>query len=361
MSQNFIQPTIPQDQAHAFDIHNSLHSSRFAFYLSQTVVVGLQHPDDKRKTATAYQRDQMDVLVQELRARTMQLEHKFYPGLTKIPKQTSLEFKRESSVLKDQFEAKKKLIERFTKVLHEMVDLSEEFAFLCEIPGWNNTTYLQNVHISRQAEPYYQPPNIQLPAPVAHAHLARRKAFIEDVASEAPVSQQLTLTNQMASMNVDSASMNVDYMNDYWVTGKILDQSKRLSSPLQLQLSVPKIPTNLSASAESDESSVSDESSESEQEEQDEWMSVYRHCFFPEVGGQIAGIYFETFGGGPQGGFVETSDSVFKVSREWFQTWKVKRLPSGIFLQLRQCPDAGDAFAPECRLNRRRCEASANE
>jgi hypothetical protein len=294
----------------------------------------------------------------------MQLEHKFYPGLTKIPKQTSLEFKRESSVLKDQFEAKKKLIERFTKVLHEMVDLSEEFAFLCEIPGWNNTTYLQNVQISRQAEPYYQPHNIQLqlpaqlPAPVAHSHLARRKAFIENVASEAPVSQQLTLTNQMASMSVD-------YMDDYWVTGKILDQSKTLSSPLQLQLSVPKIPTNLSASAASDESSVSDESSESEQEEQDEtvteWMSVYRHCFFPEVGGQIAGIYFETFGGGPQGGFVETSDSVFKVSREWFQTWKVKRLPSGMFLEIRQCPDAGDAFAPECRLNRRLCEASANE
>ena len=132
-------------------------------------------------------------------------------------------------------------------MLHDVVDLSEEFAFLCEIPGWNNTTYLQNVQISCQAEPYYQPYNtqLQLPLPVAHAHLARRKAFIEDVASEAPVSQQLTLTNQMASMSVD-------YMSDYWVTGRILDQSKTLSSPLQLQLSVPKIPTNLSASAESD-------------------------------------------------------------------------------------------------------------
>jgi hypothetical protein len=156
-------------------------------------------------------------------------------------------------------------------------------------------------------------------------------------------------------------------MNDYWLTGKIQDQSKTLSSAIQLtlssdiQLSVPKLPTNSSASAESDESSVSDESSESEQEEQDEWMSVYRHCFFPEVGGHIAGIYFETFGGGPQVGFVETSDSVFKVSRERFQTWKVKRLPSGMFLEMRQCPDAGDAFAPECRLYRRLCEASAED
>jgi hypothetical protein len=77
----------------------------------------------------------MDVFVQELRERMMQLEHKFYPGQVRIPKQTSLEFRKESSLLKDQFEAKKKLIERFTKLLHDMVDLSEEFAFLCEIPG----------------------------------------------------------------------------------------------------------------------------------------------------------------------------------------------------------------------------------
>ena len=80
-----------------------------------------------------------------------------------------------------------------TKVLHDVVDLSEEFPFLCEIPGWNNATYLENVHACRQAEPYYQPHNaqLQLPLPVAHAHLARRKAFIENVQGEVDVSQKL--------------------------------------------------------------------------------------------------------------------------------------------------------------------------
>jgi hypothetical protein len=99
MSQNLAQPTIPSDQANAFDIHNSLHSSRFAFFLSQTVVVGLQHPDDKRKMATAYQNDQISVLVQEFRAREMQLQYRHYPGTLKPSKQTSSEFKRESSML----------------------------------------------------------------------------------------------------------------------------------------------------------------------------------------------------------------------------------------------------------------------
>jgi hypothetical protein len=59
------------------------------------------------------------------------------------------------------------------------------------------------VQISRQAEPYFQPNNFQLQLTVAHAHLARREAFNEDVQGEAHVSQQLTLTNQMASMNVE--------------------------------------------------------------------------------------------------------------------------------------------------------------
>ncbi len=51
----------------------------------------------------------------------------------------------------------------------------------------------------------------------------------------------------------------------------------------------------LSASAKL---SLSEESSESE----DEWMAVYRKCFFPEVGGNLEGNYYETCGGGPQGG-----------------------------------------------------------
>ncbi len=67
------------------------------------------------------------------------------------------------------------------------------------------------------------------------------------------------------------------------------------------------------------------------------------------------GIYYETYGRGPQVGYVETPDlSVFEVSRTWFQPWKAKRLSSDLVLKYRQNPDClADAYAPECRIEHR--------
>ena len=254
-------------------------------------------------------------------------------------------------------------------MMHDMIDLSEEHAFLCEIPGWNNQTYIQNVHICRQAEPYYRNNVPQLPPPVAHPHLARRKGFIENMQSEATVSQQLSIENAMSSMAV----VDGKFLEDYWLSGTIVDHSKMVSSPISVpalvsslsvtsESIVPKILTN-SAPDESSSSAESPVSDESEEEEQDEWMTVYRTCFFPEVGGMLDGIYYETYGGGPQGSFVETADlSIFEVSRTWFQTWKVRQLPPNCFLKVSQSRDyPADVFAPECRLQRRRLQASAED
>jgi hypothetical protein len=170
------QPTLSAEQIGPSDISNSLHNSRFAHYLAQTLQVGLQHPDDKRKTASAYQADQNVVLMQEFRARQMSLQHRHYPGQMNPPRKTSSEYKRELGALKDNFEAKQKLIEKMTKMMHDMIDLSEEHAFLCEVQGWNNRTYLQLVDASRQVHPYHPPvsQHLYLPAP-------------------APVSQHLSL------------------------------------------------------------------------------------------------------------------------------------------------------------------------
>jgi hypothetical protein len=359
----------PSGQLHASDIHNSVHHSHFAMLVVRTLTVGLQHPDDKRKVASAYESDQKQLLVQEFRSRQMDVQSRHYPTQKNLPKKASPEYRREVDSLKDNFDAKQKLIERMTKMMHDMIDLSEEHAFLCEIPGWNNQTYLQNVHICRQAEPYYRHNVAQLPPPVAHPHLARRKGFIENMQGEAAVSQQLSIENAMASMAV----VNDNYVENYWLSGKVIDQSKVVSSPISVpalvlsssvtsESTVPKIPAN-SASDESSSSAESHVSDESEEEEQDEWMTVYRKCFFPEVGGMLDGIYYETYGGGPQGGFVETADlSIFKVSRTWFQTWKVRQLPPDFFLKVRQSRDyPADVFAPECRLQRRRIQASAED
>lgn len=331
MYQGFAQPTIPNEQANASDIKNSLHSSRFAFYLGQSLQVGLQHPDQKRKMATAFQDDQKTALAQEFASQQMQVNLRHYPTEMTLPKKTSIEYKREAALLKDNFDAKRKLIERMTKMMHDMIDLSEEHAFLCEIPGWSNQTYLQNVHISRQAEPYFHHNFAQLHPPVSsHAQLP---------APVAPVAKQLTLTDAVSAMSVA-----------FW-DGTIQDCSSRAKTstattakvPIVLELSVSEV------SPSSEKSSESEESSESE----DEWMTVYRKCFFSEVGGDIDGIYYETYGGGPQGGFVETADlHVFKVSRTWFQAWEVSRLPSEYVLEYRQSPDCS-VYAPECRIGLR--------
>jgi len=149
-----------QQQIGPSDIANSLHNSRFCCYLAQTLQVGFQHPDDKRKTASAYQQDQNVVLTQEFRARQMSILQRHYPGQFNTPKKTSSEFKREMDALKTNFEAKQKLIEKMTKMLFDMVDLSEEHAFLSEVPGWNNRNYFLHVEASRQAHPYTPPQNL---------------------------------------------------------------------------------------------------------------------------------------------------------------------------------------------------------
>jgi hypothetical protein len=132
------QPTLSSEQIGPSDINNSLHSSRFSFYLAQSLVVGLQHPDDKRKPASSYQADQNAVLAQEFRAQQMFVQSKHYPGQLNVPRKTSSEYNREVGVLKDNFEAKKALIDKMNKMFHEMIDLSEEHAFMCEVQGWNN-------------------------------------------------------------------------------------------------------------------------------------------------------------------------------------------------------------------------------
>lgn len=180
------QPT--HEQIGPSDISNSLHHSQFAHYLAQTLQVGLQHPDDKRKTASAYQADQNVVLMQEFRVRQMNLQHRHYPGTMNPPKKTSSEYKRELGALKDNFDAKQKLIEKMTKMMLDMVDLSEEHAFLCEVPGWNNRTYLQLVDASRQAHPYTPPVSQHLSLPASAPASGDRSLSLVDRMSALVVS-----------------------------------------------------------------------------------------------------------------------------------------------------------------------------
>jgi len=59
-----------------------------------------------------------------------------------------------------------------------------------------------------------------------------------------------------------------------------------------------------------------------EEDEDDEWLDVYNIEIDFEVG-NIKGTYYQTFGGGPEGGYVETENAVYHIKRTWFEEWKI--------------------------------------
>lgn len=130
----------------------------------------------------------------------------------------------------------------------------------------------------------------------------------------------------------------------------LLKISKRLSlcmsasgesSELSESTASEQSPTSSEKSSESTASVTSEKSPTSSEAE---WMTVYETSFFPEVGGNLEGNYYETY--------MEEDLSVFKVSRNWGTPWKVKRLPY-VKQRIRQSPScSADIFAPEGRIER---------
>lgn len=89
-------------------------------------------------------------------------------------------------------------------------------------------------------------------------------------------------------------------------------------------------------------------------ETQEEWQQIYQRRMFSEVGGDIEGTYYETYGGGPEGGYVVTSDSrVYKVDRNWGKPWTIHLMPSNCVLHVRPVPDAPSPEYCECCLERK--------
>ena len=45
-----------------------------------------------------------------------------------------------------------------------------------------------------------------------------------------------------------------------------------------------------------------------------------------EMGLPYKGTYYQTFGGGPEGGWLVVGTDVYDVSRNWFEKWSVKKM-----------------------------------
>jgi hypothetical protein len=59
--------------------------------------------------------------------------------------------------VKRRFEQKQKHFEKKRDHLLTSIEIAEEDAFLCEVPGWNNQTYIDAVEEMRRCEPYASP------------------------------------------------------------------------------------------------------------------------------------------------------------------------------------------------------------
>ena len=43
--------------------------------------------------------------------------------------------------------------------------------------------------------------------------------------------------------------------------------------------------------------------------------------------GDLTGTYYQTYGGGPEGGFYKTREGWYEIDRTWHQPWKVTKRP----------------------------------
>jgi hypothetical protein len=68
---------------------------------------------------------------------------------------------------KDQFDQKQKWFEKCRDHLLLAIEIGEDHAFFCEIPGWNNQNYLDAVAAMRAAQP-----SISVPMVMGHGGAA---------------------------------------------------------------------------------------------------------------------------------------------------------------------------------------------
>jgi len=68
-----------------------------------------------------------------------------------------------------------------------------------------------------------------------------------------------------------------------------------------------------------------------EEEEDAGEMTIYSIIKDMKVG-KITGTYYQTYGGGPEGGFLETKDGWYELDRTWHQPWKVTKRPGIVVL-----------------------------
>ena len=72
--------------------------------------------------------------------------------------------------------------------------------------------------------------------------------------------------------------------------------------------------------------------SDIENEEDASYMTIYNIIKDMQVG-RITGTYYQTYGGGPEGGFLLSNDNKwYELDRTWHQPWKVTKRPDMVVL-----------------------------
>ena len=69
---------------------------------------------------------------------------------------------------------------------------------------------------------------------------------------------------------------------------------------------------------------MTDGSSSEISQEDDDWQEVYHVS--REIMQGHRGVYYQTYGGGPEGGYLVSKDKIYTVNRNWFLPFEVRLL-----------------------------------
>jgi hypothetical protein len=78
-----------------------------------------------------------------------------------------------------------------------------------------------------------------------------------------------------------------------------------------------------------DDDKQTDQLALDDEEQENSWDEVYYMCLFSQVSSDAykeyhGWIYYQTYGGGPEGGFLVNDGKVCEVSRSWVTGWEIK-------------------------------------
>lgn len=228
------------------DLNKLLENTQFKGIVGEILTTGRHLPKKMHSVVDDYIHTEQCLLAETGRQWELFLVRKHYPQLVSPPKISSTAYKHELKVCKDTIKARNLLLGKMQKVASELISMSEDFGSVCDVTGFDNQAFIDAITASNQ-----------LQAPAVFSVPPQQLS----IATSPQPTQQLSISDQMSMMS---------FHDDYWKTGRIIDQSKSVSRSWGPEIQGPD-PRSVSDSNSS--SSASDEQASPDPEVQP-WLFI---------------------------------------------------------------------------------------